>query len=91
MKYNRQKRDFHKVRGGDRVTVLTSDERRKFISAFINWKRDRPGTLRAASRKVDGGYVIEFTGISPAEFTQARMAAGVRPGQPFDMPEAGDI
>ena len=69
--------NFKDRRGGDVIKVRTTKARAYYLSALLNWKRDRPGTLKAVSLKAeDGGYLIRFTGISPAEATEARLAAG---------------
>ena len=58
---------FEERRHGDVVMVRTAKARVYYLSAFLNWMRDRPGTLQAVSRKADGGFYIRFAGISPAE------------------------
>jgi hypothetical protein len=67
---------FHTKRSGDQITVQTAKDRVYVLSAFINWKRDKPGTLSATSKRSGDGYVIQFHGISPAEANEARLAAG---------------
>lgn len=68
--------DFKDRRGGDVIKVRSAKARAYYLSAFLNWKRDRPGTLKAISVKAEDGYLIRFTGISPAEATEARLTAG---------------
>lgn len=68
--------EFHKRRAGDVLKVRTAQARVYYLSAFANWKRRRPGTLSVTSVKVDDGYLLRFSGISPAEATEARIAAG---------------
>lgn len=58
---------FHLRRDGDVITLPDAKARVMYLSAFVNWKRDKPGTLSAKSRKVDGGYQVTFTGIAPAD------------------------
>lgn len=66
--------EFWKVRGGDAVTLKTPYERLRFMSAWSKWIKHRPGTLRATSRRDGEGYIVTFSGISPAEVTEARLA-----------------
>lgn len=58
---------FYEKRHGDQITCATAKERVYIVSAFINWKRKRPGSLRITS-KADpaGGFIIRFDGIAPA-------------------------
>ena len=56
------------------IVVETEEERRLIISAFVRWKKNRPGTLVARSRKDGEVYRVEFIGISPAEIAEARIA-----------------
>lgn len=67
---------FHEKRHGDTITVPDKKARAYALSAFANWKRNRPGTLKARSEKIDGGYLITFDGISPTEVNRAELAAG---------------
>lgn len=67
------KHDFWNVRAGHTIEVDTSIERTRTLSAFINWKKNRPGSLKAKSRKTLTGYVITFEGTSPAEVNMARI------------------
>lgn len=69
------KYQFHKRRAGDVIIAPTSRHRAYYLSAFANWKRDKPGTLKASSQKTETGYRIEFSGISPAEITAAEIGA----------------
>lgn len=66
---------FHEKRHGDELIVPDKKARAYVISAFANWKRSRPGTLKARSEKIDTGYLITFEGISPAEVNRAALAA----------------
>ncbi len=68
------KYEFHKRRAGDVLKVRTAQARVYYMSAFANWKRNRPGTLAVKSVKVDDGYLLRFSGISPAEVNTARIA-----------------
>ena len=72
----KQKYEFHLRRHGDTVNCATKKDRDYLVSAFANWKRNRPGSLALKSRKDGEGYIAEFTGISPAEATEARLAGG---------------
>ena len=66
---------FEDRRAGDVITVADAAERTRIMAAFINWKHDKPGTLRASSSRVEAGYQITFTGVSPYEVGLARFAA----------------
>lgn len=66
---------FEDRRAGDVITVADAAERTRLMSAFINWKRDKPGTLSVSSRRVEAGYTLTFTGVSPYEVGLARFAA----------------
>ena len=67
---------FHLKRHGDTITCATAKDRAYAITAFANWKRGKPGTLHAMSKKIDAGFLITFAGISPAEATAARLSNG---------------
>lgn len=71
----KQKYEFWKKRQGDQMTVSTDQERRYVMSAFANWKRGRPGDLRANSKRDGDRYLITFSGISPAEAVAASLAS----------------
>ena len=49
------------------ITLPDAKARVMYLPAFVNWKRDKPGTLKAASRRIDSEYQVTFTGISPAD------------------------
>lgn len=66
--------EFHKRRNGDTITCTNAKRRVYIMSAFANWKRDKPGTLTVKSQKTEAGYLIRFEGISPAEATEARLS-----------------
>ena len=66
--------EFWKRRHGDTMTAKNDRERKYVLCAFANWKRGRPGTLKASSVKQGDGYLITFTGISPAEATEADLS-----------------
>ena len=66
---------FHERRAGDIFKVRDAKSRAYYMSAFANWKRGRPGTLRVNSVKTDDGYLLRFSGISPAEATEAQLRA----------------
>ena len=68
------KYQFHSRRAGDVIIAPSRKHRAYYLSAFANWKRDKPGTLKAASEKIENGYRITFSGVSPAEITEARIA-----------------
>ena len=70
------KYEFHKRRAGDVFKVRDAKARVYYMSAFANWKRGKPGTLKVNSVKTDDGYLLRFSGISPAEANEARIAAG---------------
>lgn len=66
---------FHLRRSGDVIALPDAETRVRYLSAFINWKRNRPGDLSARSRKAAEGYIVIFEGISPAEANHARLVA----------------
>lgn len=66
---------FYEKRHGDTITVPDKKARVYALSAFANWKRNRPGTLKARSEQIEGGYRITFEGISPAEVNRAYLSA----------------
>jgi hypothetical protein len=68
------KYEFHKRRSGDVFKVRDAKARVYYMSAFANWKRNRPGTLAVKSVKVEDGYLLRFSGISPAEVNTARIS-----------------
>lgn len=65
--------EFHQRRNGDVIELPDAKARVYYLSAFFNWKKVRPGTLRATSKKTASGYSISFDGISPAEANEARL------------------
>lgn len=67
---------FWEKRHGDQMTVNSEADRKSVMSAFINWKRNKPGDLRASSRKNGDEFLITFSGVSPSEANEARIAAG---------------
>lgn len=67
--------DFARRRAGDVITLPDEKSRMMYLSAFINWKRGRPGTLKASSRKVENWYEVRFEGISPFEAAAAALEA----------------
>lgn len=69
------KYEFHKRRSGDVFKVRDAKARTYFMSAFANWKRGKPGTLKVNSVKTDDGYLLRFSGISPTEATEAELRA----------------
>ena len=78
------KYDFHLIRAGDKRTLTNDVARRNFMSAFRRWKDRKPGTLTASSRIAPFGYLVKFTGISPAEAYAEARAKG--PGTPIPAP-----
>lgn len=68
--------EFWKRRDGDTMTAADDRERKYILCGFANWKRGRPGTLKASSVKQGDGYLITFTGISSAEAVAAEIAGG---------------
>lgn len=66
---------FHEKRHGDEMIVPDKKARVYALSAFANWKRNRPGTLKARSEQIESGYRITFDGISPAEVNRASIIA----------------
>lgn len=66
---------FHERRAGDIFKVRDAKARVYYLSAFANWKRGKPGTLKVKSTRVDDGYLLRFEGISPAEATEAELRA----------------
>lgn len=68
------KYEFHNRRSGDVFKVRDAKARVYYMSAFANWKRGKPGTLAVKSVKVEDGYLLRFSGISPAETNAARLA-----------------
>lgn len=69
------KYEFHNRRSGDVFKVRDAKARVYYLSAFANWKRGKPGSLKVKSTRVDDGYLLRFEGISPAEATAARLNA----------------
>ena len=67
--------EFHLRRHGDVIALPDAKARVMYLSAFVNWNRNRPGTLSARSRKAADGYVVTFDGISPAEHALATLTA----------------
>lgn len=67
--------NFHEKRDGDTIIVADAKARVYALSAFANWMRNRKGTMKANSEKIDGGYRITFTGISHAEANRAYLDA----------------
>ena len=75
MRAKKSNYEFHKKRHGGQMIVNTDQERRYVMSAFANWKRRHPGEFTAGSVKIGDEFVITFSGISPAEANEARIAA----------------
>ena len=67
--------EFHMRRAGDVFKVRDAKARVYYMSAFANWKRDKPGSLKVVSARVEDGYLLRFSGISPAEATAARLTS----------------
>lgn len=70
------KYEFHKRRSGDVFKVRDAKARVYYLSAFANWKKGKPGTLKVKSIRVDDGYLLRFSGISPAEAVEAELKNG---------------
>ena len=68
------KYEFHKRRSGEVFKVRDAKARAYYMSAFANWKRGKAGTLSVTSIRVEDGYLLRFSGISPAEANIARLS-----------------
>ena len=64
---------FHEKRDGDTVLLPDSLSRRYYVTAFLNWMREREGNLHIKTLKTTEGYLVTFHGISPTEVVRAQL------------------